>query len=54
MRGTGADAKPALLRVDGDGKIEPIAIDKLKYTKVALPNAPVAAEGHAATRAPTR
>jgi hypothetical protein len=42
MRGTGADAKPALLRVDGDGKIEPIAIEKLAYTKVALPNAPVA------------
>jgi hypothetical protein len=42
MRGTGADAKPALLRVDGDGKIEPIAIEKLAYTKVALSNAPVA------------
>jgi hypothetical protein len=41
MRGTGADAKPALLRVDGDGKIEPIAIEKLAYTKVALSNAPV-------------
>jgi hypothetical protein len=44
MRGTGADAKPVLLRVDGDGKIEPIAIEKLKYTKVTLPNAPVANE----------
>lgn len=41
MRGTGADAKPALLRVDGDGKIQPIAIEKLAYTKVALSNAPV-------------
>ena len=40
MRGTGADAKPVLLRVDGAGAIEPIAIEKLKYTKVALPNAP--------------
>jgi hypothetical protein len=40
MRGTGADAKPALLRVDGDGKIQPIAIEKLAYTKVALSNAP--------------
>src|SRR5205085_8440280 len=29
MRGTGADAKPALLRVDGDGKIQPIAIEKV-------------------------
>jgi hypothetical protein len=45
MRGTGADAKPALLRVDGDGKIQPIAIEKLAYTKVALSNAPAAAEG---------
>ena len=45
MRGTGADAKPALLRVDGDGKIEPIATEKLKYTKVALPNAPANVEG---------
>ena len=36
MRGTGADAKPALLRVDGDGTIQPIAIEKLAYTKVAL------------------
>ena len=45
MRGTGADAKPALLRVDGDGKIQPIAIEKLAYTKVALSNAPAEAEG---------
>ena len=45
MRGSGADAKPALLRVDGDGKIEPIAIERLAYTKVALSNAPAAAEG---------
>ena len=45
MRGAGADAKPALLRVDGDGKIQPIAIDKLAYTKVALSNAPASAEG---------
>jgi len=40
MRGTGADAKPALMRVDGAGTIAPIAVDKLKYTKVALSNAP--------------
>src|SRR5262245_33502382 len=38
MRGTGADAKPALLRVDGDGKLAAIALDKVKYTKVTLPN----------------
>jgi hypothetical protein len=52
MRGTGADAKPALLRVDGAGAISPIAIDKVKYTKVALPNAPAAgADGRRNPRA---
>jgi hypothetical protein len=45
MRGTGADARPALLRVDGDGALQPIALDKLAYTKVALTNAPAPAEG---------
>jgi hypothetical protein len=43
MRGTGAEAKPALLRVDGAGKIELVALDGLKMTKAALPNAPAAA-----------
>ena len=51
MRGAGADAKPALLRVDGAGAIEPIALDKLKYTKVALPNAPANADGRRNPRA---
>jgi hypothetical protein len=45
MRGAGADAKPALLRVDGGGTLEPIAIEKLKYAKVALANAPAPADG---------
>jgi hypothetical protein len=40
MRGQGADAKPALLRVDGDGKITVVALDRVKYTKVTLPNPP--------------
>src|SRR5262245_6934768 len=30
MRGTGTDAKPALLRVDGDGKVTPIALATVK------------------------
>ena len=47
MRGQGADAKPALLRVDGAGKIDLVALDELKYTSVALPNAPAAARRHA-------
>lgn len=52
MRGTGADARPVLLRVDGDGRIEPIAIEKVKYTKVSLPNAPAAgADGRRNPRA---
>jgi len=51
MRGAGADAKPALLRVDGDGKIEPIALDTVKYTRVALPNAPADADGRRNPRA---
>jgi hypothetical protein len=46
MRGTGADAKPALLRVDGDGKLTVVALDRVKYSKVTLPNPPApAAEG---------
>lgn len=40
MRGQGAAAKPALVRVDGAGKIENIPLDQLKYTKVKLPNPP--------------
>jgi hypothetical protein len=46
MRGTGAEAKPALVRVDGDGKLVAIAIDKAKYTKVTLPNPPAPATGN--------
>jgi hypothetical protein len=42
MRGQGADARPALLRIDGDGKISVVALDRVKYTKVTLPNPPSA------------
>jgi hypothetical protein len=45
MRGTGAEAKPALLRVDGAGKITVVGLDSLKMTKATLPNAPVAGTG---------
>jgi hypothetical protein len=46
MRGQGADAKPALVRVDGAGKIEVLALDTLAHSKASLPNAPAApAEG---------
>ena len=40
MRGQGTAGKPALLRVDGAGKIEAVTFDNLKHTKVALPNPP--------------
>jgi hypothetical protein len=40
MRGQGTASKPALLRVDGAGKIEVVSFANLKHTKVTLPNAP--------------
>ena len=39
MRGQGASAKPALLRIDGAGKINVVASESLKSSSVALPNA---------------
>ena len=42
MRGQGAGAQPALLRVDGAGKIDLVAFEPIKFSKVDLPNAPVA------------
>jgi len=38
MRGQGADARPALVRVDGAGKIALVSMDTVSYTSVALPN----------------
>jgi len=40
MRGQGAAAKPALLRVDGAGKITTINTETVQFTSVALPNLP--------------
>jgi hypothetical protein len=42
MRGQGANAKPALLRIDGAGKVDLIATDSLKASSVTLPNPPAA------------
>jgi hypothetical protein len=42
MRGQGADARPALVRVDGNGKLDVLALDAMKFTKATLPNAPAA------------
>jgi hypothetical protein len=38
MRGQGANAKPALLRVDGSGKIELVSLESVKFSSIALPN----------------
>ena len=54
MRGQGTDSKPALLRVDGAGKITVVSFDGMKYTKVALPNAPNAAANANPQRDPRR
>jgi len=40
MRGQGAAAKPALLRVDGAGKITAINMETVQFTSVDLPNLP--------------
>ena len=42
MRGQGTDARPALVRVDGTGKLTALALEKMRHTKAALPNAPAA------------
>lgn len=38
MRGTGPDAKAALVRVDGAGDIALVSLDTVTFTSVALPN----------------
>jgi hypothetical protein len=40
MRGQGANAAAALLRVDGAGHIVVIALDKIRYSRVSLPAPP--------------
>lgn len=42
MRGQGAGATPVLLRVDGAGRIDVIALDRVPYSQIALPNPPPA------------
>jgi hypothetical protein len=42
MRGTGAAAQAALARVDGNGNVEILSMDKLAFTSVTLPNPPAA------------
>ncbi|MEP6782234.1 MAG: hypothetical protein ABI983_01115 [Acidobacteriota bacterium] len=45
MRGQGANAQSALLRIDGAGAIEVVAFGDVKYSRVDLPNAPAAVPG---------
>lgn len=40
-RGRGPDAVPVLVRVKGDGQVEVVALDKVKFAKGDLPDAPV-------------
>jgi len=42
MRGQGAGAAPALLRVDGAGTIDMVSMQSMKFSKLELPNAPTA------------
>lgn len=46
MRGTGGEAKPALLRVDGAGTVALVALDGLRMSKATLPNPANAAAGN--------
>ena len=45
MRGQGAEAAPALVRIDGAGSLALVPLAETKFTRVALPNAPVANPG---------
>jgi hypothetical protein len=40
-RGRGPDAVPVLLRVSGAGTIEPVKLDRVKFSRAELPDAPV-------------
>jgi hypothetical protein len=42
MRGQGAAAQPALVRVDGGGTLTLVAMDAVQFTSIALPNPPQA------------
>ena len=42
MRGQGSGSQPALLRIDGAGKIDLVQFDTVKFTSVSLPNPPAA------------
>jgi len=39
-RGRGAEATPVIMRAKPEGKLEIVALDKVKYSRIALPDAP--------------
>jgi hypothetical protein len=39
-RGRGPDATPLLVRINADGKIEEVPLDKTRFSKAEIPNAP--------------
>lgn len=41
-RGRGPDAEPAIVRIDGEGKLTALPLDKVQYAKVSLSSAPAA------------
>ena len=43
MRGQGADARAALVRLDGSGTLSLVGLETIPFSRAALPNAPVAA-----------
>ena len=53
MRGQGDNAKPVLVRVDGTGKMEVVGLEKVKFSKVAIPNAPGSGNRNARTQSIT-
>lgn len=42
MRGVAADAKPVLIRVDGNGTLDVVSLDQVKYSRIGVPNPPPA------------
>jgi hypothetical protein len=53
MRGQGEGAKPVLIRVDGAGSMEVVGLEKIKYSKVSLPNPPGIGRGGSRTQSIT-
>ncbi|MBM3832162.1 MAG: hypothetical protein FJ403_02575 [Verrucomicrobia bacterium] len=53
-RGQGPDAAPVLVRVEKGGKLTALALDKAKFSKANLPDAPAEGGGQGGRRAPTR